>query len=634
MVAIHITNFAGMLPIQQSRLLPDNAAQQAVNAYLRGGDLRGLRQPRYLAEFPAADPDAIPPVPVIKRAYRIPDPAVPDTPVWVGFFSRYAKMFPNPLVNDAFSRFIFCDGNAPGTPQPLFQNTLQRFKDGDSSFLLGVPAPENAMTLIPGGGSSGINETRTYYYTYVNQWGEEGQPSPFVIATGQTDDAWGLSDIEAPVDYVDRGLTDIRIYRTITGATGTFIYLVATIDIADVAYSDTRTNLEVATEGVILASETWAEPLPMEGVIALPNGFFAGWSGKNIYFSEPYRPWAWPAEYSQATEYDIIDCGVIEQTLVVLTKSGPLFLAGIRPENMSQTKTQIVEPCIEPTSVVQAPEALYYASANGLMAINSSGMANVTRDVIGRDIWVNDYVPRIKAAVSFDGQYIAVNDDGGGFIFATKPVGGGNAESGIVDLNHFTHVENLWTDPYTGEAHLIENNTIWSWAVPQSPLAVAEWLSKEYQFEQEVNLGAVQVNYDSKYRLVGDTSFIMEDQPPTGGPWPELVSIIGAGLFNGAVIAEDPEWDSTPPENPDAHPWPYWYGIVNSGVEYPLPPNVKVLLSVFSGGALIFQQAMESGVVRRLPSGFKSDTWQIHIKTRVPVYNVQIAETVKELNRV
>ena len=77
--------------------------------------------------------------------------------------------------------------------------------------------------------------------------------------------------------------------------------------------------------------------------------------------------------------------------------------------------------------------------------------------------------------------------------------------------------------------------------------------------------------------------------------------------------------------------WPYWYGIVKENPELILTKNGKCEVTVFASGKLIWQSVVEDGVVYRLPSGFKSERWQFVVTTAVPVFNLQVAETSKEL---
>lgn len=618
MTGMRLANFGGMIPLMSSRLLPDNMASAAVNGYFRGGEIRGVREPVVLHTF---DPS-----PAYAKAIRIPDPSAPATPVWFGLTSAYAHLSPNPLVNDTFNRFMWVDGNQPGTPAAMKQNSLARIKDEDPAILLGVPAPTAAPTLVPTGGTV-LTETRAYVYTYVNLFGEEGPPSPAVTASAFSDATWTLGTMVNPAFATDRGITHSRIYRTISGTLGTLFYRVATVTVATASYADTRLSSVVAGEGLVMESTTWEPPENVEGFVEMPNGFFAAWSGKDLFFSEPFRPWAWPPQYTVAVASRIIACGVIDQTLVVLTESAPVLYIGSNPAAMSAVKSALIEPCIAARSVAQTPEGVYYASHNGLALVTHNGSALVTREIISHDEWTVDFTPRIAAAVGFDSQYLAFDSNGSGFILDPRSV-----QSSVTLLANMAPVDNVWSDRWTSEAHMIAGNVVYLWGSPAASFVTAEWISKDFHFPKPVNMGAVVVYFDPRYANDSATSdFFTEPPALQGSPWSDQSSIINYNRINGCAVNAAPTWGDAPPDNPSAAVWPYWYGVEAGAVPFDLPEGAACLMSVFANNALVWQAYVTNGVAHRLPSGFKSDLWRVQVKTRVPVLSIQMAETAKEL---
>jgi len=622
MVAIRIESFAGMAPLISRRLLPANMAEAVFNASLRNGELRSIRQPLRLKDNAASPPYG--------WMARVPDPSAPDTPIWIPFTSKYADFFPNPLTNDDFNRYVWVDNNAPGVPAYPQQNSLSRIKTAQPAVRLGVPAPTNTLTVTITGGSN-ILITRSYVYTYVNIFNEEGAPSNPITVTGHLNGTWTITDYINPVDATTRGLNRIRLYRTITGSTGTQFFRVAEFAVSTTTYTDSRPDADVAQDGLILESTLWAEPLQMEGIALMPNGFLAGWAGRNLYFSEPYRPWAWPAEYTLSVDYPVVDCGVVGQTLVVLTTVSPIFVTGVTPSAMSMAKLTQVEPCVSANSVAASPEGLYYASPNGLILVSPQGLLPITRNIVGREVWQRDFVPDIEDAVIYDAQYISIGSSGNGFVFGA--VGEQPYVGRLVNLPTITSV---WTDTYTGEAHALIANDVYQWESPHTDFAVSEWTSKEFQYQKPINIGAFSVSFNTAYSIEtgnytpGVASIL--DPIPVGGPWPELVSIIGYNQTNGTTINGSPAQGAYPPGNAaPVHTWPYWYGIIANPPELTLPDDVECEVRVYANGVLVWQGYVEDAVVYRLPSGFKSERWQFAIKTRVPIFNLQAAETPKEL---
>lgn len=644
MVSIRFERFAGMAPLVSSRLLPPNMAEQAFNVSLRNGELRGVRQPLLIKEFPAS--------PSYGWAVRVPDPAAPSAPVWIPFTSKYADFFPNPLTNDAFDRYVWLDNNAPGAAAYPVQNSFARIKAAQPTIQLGVPAPTNTLTATITGGSN-ITVTRSYVYTYVNIFDEEGAPSDPVTATGHLNGTWTVTGYINPANAATRGLDRIRLYRTISGSIGTQFFRVAEFAINTTTYVDSQSDATVAQVGLVLQSTTWAEPLQMEGIALMPNGFFAGWKGRDLFFSEPYRPWAWPAEYTLSVDHPIVDCGVVGQTLIVLTTVSPVLVTGVTPAAMSMAKLTQVEPCVTANSVASAPEGLYYASPNGLILITPQGLVSVTQNITGREVWQRDFLPLISDAVVYDSQYIAAGESGDGFIYGAL-----GDQPYITKLINFATIQSVWTDPYTGQAHMIMGNDVYEWDSLTSGFLLSQWVSKEFQYQRPINLGALMLSFDdaveaqppffqSNTRLTesGDVRIteifdvcVLENSSdpttsvPTGGPWPGFTSIINYNEINGMAINANPTDGAYPPGNsPPVKSWPYWYGVTKDHPELRLTQNGKCEVTVFASGNLIWQSVVENGVVYRLPSGFKSERWQFVVTTAVPVFNLQVAETAKEL---
>lgn len=625
MVAVKLEAFGGMLPAVSRRLLPNTAAAYAANTDLTTGEMRAIRQPAALHTFPAN----------VKKAFRIPNPGTAEGVVWKGCLSANANLVRSPLVNDSFRRQIWIDENGPGAPQRLLQNTLDRIISGAAPFLLGVPIPDLAPGLVVTGGS-GLVETRSYLYTFSNQFGEEGQPSPPGTASGFLTGTWTLSGLAAPADAAARGLTHINLYRTITAAAGagTTFYRVAQLDISATSYADTRASSDVAGESLILASTPWREPEALEGFVQMPNGILAGWKGNKVFFSEPYRPWAWPAEYILAVRYEIMGCAVIDQTLVVLTTGAPSFITGTTPASMTIADSPAAEPCLSAHAITAGPDGVYYISRNGLMVINAGGITNTTEALIEPRDWRANYATNVLGIGRFESKMLVFQTVGG------YVIDGRDTRVALQRLKGFAPVDNVWTDPYTGETHIAAANRVYLWGSIDAAYATALWRSKEYHLPKPVNLGAALLSIDSSYDADLVTGPVLEPLPPlpTGGPWDYLASTIGYSRVFGATLGVGPApGDIAPGNPPTTAPWPFWPGVIAYGSSFDaeeslhLPDGALCVLNVYADRQQVWSQAVESGTTYRLPSGFKSDLWQFSILSRVPVYSLQVAETAKDL---
>src|SRR5262249_47765814 len=178
--------------------------------------------------------------------------------------------------------------------------------------------PETAPTVTPSGGSSSINETISYVYTWVTVNGEEGPPSPATTTNDKSDALYTIGlTAPLPADTANRNLTKTRIYRSVVSAQGvpTF-YFVDEIPITTLTYADDHA---VLTDALVINNEqlpstTWAgPPADLQGLIGLANGMLAGWRFNEVWFCEPYNPHAWPPAYVIAVEGNIVGLGVFNQ---------------------------------------------------------------------------------------------------------------------------------------------------------------------------------------------------------------------------------------------------------------------------------------------------------------------------------
>ena len=102
---------------------------------------------------------------------------------------------------------------------------------------------------------------------------------------------------------------------------------VAEVNMSATTYEDSSDNDDLEE---IIPSTYWIAPPdddtnlypdgPMKGLTALPNGVFAGFTGKRICFSEPFLPHAWPVIYRITLEDNIVAIGAAGNGLIVTTE--------------------------------------------------------------------------------------------------------------------------------------------------------------------------------------------------------------------------------------------------------------------------------------------------------------------------
>ena len=594
MAVFGVDQFAGMVPTTGHRQIPKNFAVESVNTWLYAKELRGIRPSTRLTDVTM----------VYKKVFRIPkgtaDPSYPYEPgaippasylgnsVWKVFDDPDTDVVKGVLINDAHDRWYFA---SPSRGPEM--NTLAGMQAGNSNFILGVITPTAPISSITyTGGVASTNVSRAYVYTTQTIYGEESAPSPAIQGDGKPDATWNINGIPTPADEPNRApYKYVNLYRTITGASGVATYFRITqfniegTNVVPATYPDAMSDTTLSNS-VQLETVGWLPPpAKLQGLLAMPNGFLMGWVDSDVYMSVPYYPHAWPIEYILSTEYPIVGMGVFGNTCVIATQGYPSAITGTDPSTTAFTKLNTVEPCLSRGSIVSGLSGVYYASQNGLIVINSSGVQNATSQLITREQWIKSYSPEYIRACRYQNGYLAVRcipDKPNRSAFFLDPT---QVEVALTELEDFENVENVIADVWSGEVFKLQNfpdetpsplARVWRWDTPSDDFLPVRWRSKEFQFQVPINFGCYAIHWDQDRFLAND--------------WDLGTDIIPAGV-------------------------PVWF-------------------RAWAGRRLVYDQAVpvaRNGKAVRLPSGFNSDIWQFEICSRAPVYSVGIAQTPREL---
>ena len=261
-----------------------------------------------------------------------------------------------------------------------------------------------------------IPETRVYTFTWVNKeagFEFESAPAPASdsvdVRVEQTVAISGRGSV--PTGYL---ATHWRIYRAVAG-----IYLFVTeLPLSQTSFTDA---VKAESLGEELPSLTWLTPPDtLRGLINLPNGIMAGFTGRDVYFCDPYHPHAWPVGYNQTMDFPIVGLGRMDTTLAVLTTGTPYFIQGSHPDSMVVVKSDLEQSCASKRSIVSHGGAVIYASPDGLVMLSSGGSRVLTDKFFTRAQWQSTFRPSSINAYHHDMKYVAFYDNGtttGGFIF-------------------------------------------------------------------------------------------------------------------------------------------------------------------------------------------------------------------------
>lgn len=409
MPAITIRSFGGIAPAVPPRYLQDSQAQVAINCPVFRGSIQPLTDV-------GASLLTLPKTGTPQTIYRFGQDTVSDTQHWF-HWTTDVDVCRSQIAGDT-SEWTFFTGD--GAPKATYAAlALAGSNYPAAARRLGLPAPTSALIAIANGTADETDtpETRVYTYTWVSKeagFEIESAPAPAAldvdVTTNQTVTLSGFASVPSG----DYNVTHKRIYRSVNGV---YLY-VAEITAAASTFED---SVAADALGEEIPSLYWSQaPDDLSGLTNLPNGMMAGFVGRDVYFSEPYRPHAWPETYIQTVDYPVVGLGRMDTTLAVLTTGVPYLMQGAHPDSVAVVKSDLEQACVSKRSIVSFGSAVIYAAPDGLMMLSPGGSRIVTENLFNYTQWQQFFAPETIHAYAHDNQYIGFYDNGvtrGGFIF-------------------------------------------------------------------------------------------------------------------------------------------------------------------------------------------------------------------------
>lgn len=560
---LNLANFKGRVPRVHPRLLPENFAQVARNTRLDDGTISPIRTTR--ADYAFGAP--------VASIYR-------DGITWLGF-SGLVDVRAGPVAQD---RLYYTGDGAP------------KMRVAGTVYGLALAAPTAAPTLTTLSiVDAATDETILYCYTNVTGFGEESAPSPTTAMQ------WSAGVIVRITGFTpapaDRNVTARRIYRSQTSTSGvTDLYFVAEIAVAVTTYDH---NLATAPMNEVLPSLDYDVPRDtLRGLVSLPNGIMAAFDGKELFFSEPFVPHAWPSKYSLTTDAAIVGLAVFGSTLAVLTTLNPYLVQGTHPDSMVMERVDANMPCLSRRGIVDIGYAALYPSTEGLALVGAGRSEIVTKGMFTLDQW-RALSPETIVAENYDGRYI--------FTFTTSQfdtfVGGTHNSVGADTLGLGTHL------PFGAAIPAYDFGTFDS-AFGEQRVGMID-VSGANPFFQDFDLATPSAMFldaaaGRLYMLVGGTNvqeWDAEDSPPAIQRWrSRLYSMTFPSSFGAILVQTD---------------------------DPVISPSV-LTCRVYADGQLIHS----FGVVNepeRLPGDFLASRWEIEIESNIGVSAIVLASTMEEL---
>ena len=393
--------FSGTLPRVSARILEQHQAQDARDCWVSSRTVRPIPQLKQVLAGLGAD---------VRTIYRF-------SPTQWFAWTADVDAVPSPVVGDNVRRTMW---TGDGTPKMTTTTIMGAFVGPGVpvSRNLGIPAPENAPNVVlvdQTNDPDTPSEVHAWVYTFVSDLGEEGPPSPpsALLTRGYTS-----AGAIQPVNITSAtgvtgpyGVTTKRIYRTLSGTSGQTSYqLVAETPAVQEVFTDTVLGSAL---GAGLITTLWDPPPDdLQGLIALPNGVCAGFVDRDVYFSQPYQPHAWPRDYIQTLDYDIVGLGAYGTTLVAGTKGVPYAAVGSDPATLRMIRMELNQACIAKRSFARAAgQGVLYASPEGLILVGPGGAQIVSLPAYDFEGW-QALNPQDLQAFYLDGNYVGFLDDG------------------------------------------------------------------------------------------------------------------------------------------------------------------------------------------------------------------------------
>lgn len=666
MTAITIKGFRGKVPRRSERLLSAEYATEALNCKITSGRLDPLKGLQTVATMAAP----------VTTMYRYRNNAVDYWLTW----STMVDAVRSPTSNDLRNRVYYT-----GDGEPRMSSFADAINGGGPYpagwFVLGVYIPTTKMTVAVTGGSAGTGVTqdsRAYIYTLVTQYGEEGAPSPAsTIQSGYSNATWTLSGwetvppntgtvtgatvvtagqvrvamdttrglqqyerivfanvvgmtdlngvftIAAVVDatHVDVTLSTIqtytsggtwarqaphnttnmtrRIYRSVAGTNAGSYLFVKEIPATDTTTVDSTLAGDL---GAACPSYTsYTPPKNGHSLVALANGALAMLVGNQLCVSEQYKPYSWPIGNRSSFAGLGVGLTAAGNSVIILTDQYPLVGVCSVPEAIQVARIPTYAPCVAKLGIVDIGGACLYPSHDGLyMASPTLGANNLTESLYRYDEWQRLSPASFKAAL-FDERYYALHDPGtssGKLLMMDM-----KEPDSVVELD--ATADSIYRNVYDGKLYLSRGKTILQWDADDSNRFLSFWQSAVFVTGAPSNFACAQVYAKYDDIVPADTTTSQANQV-----------VINTGAVLGMLGATELGM--------------YPLGATNLKDQVQTTVN-RVQFSLVADGQIVFSKALTDSNPFRLPGFFRRETHQIQLSTSLPIYEVAVAGTMKEL---
>jgi hypothetical protein len=331
---------------------------------------------------------------------------------------------------------------------------------------------------------TGIDRSAYYVVRAVNDIGEEGPPSDISELVTRKPDEKAVLTFDAAENAAAENISAYRLYRATGGTSGSDFLFVDEISAdGNLEFHDDKTNEELNE----VMPNFGSVPEKLQGIAGM-SGFIVAYKGKDLYFSEPYKPYSFPWEYRQSVPFDIVGIATRGNYLYVMT-TGPLHaFVGDSPETLLPLSIRFDVPCISRKSIAHVRGNVIYAGTTGLVIITNGQPRIFSDKLYTLEQYKNLHFEDCTAAGEYDGKYFAViRNKVLLFDFADESLHHTTLDSSAFTLGSYNWNDGSWLNyrdnfsdtntPY-GETMITQNF--------DGTALTGSWQSKDYIFPRPV----------------------------------------------------------------------------------------------------------------------------------------------------
>lgn len=359
----------------------------------------------------------------------------------------------------------------------------------------------------------------------------------------------------------------------------------------------------------------------MMGIIAAHNNILAGFVDNEVCFSEPGKAWAWPLSYRKVFPDAIVAIAAVSGYILVMTTKYPYIIEGNSPDIMQYSRVDTPYPCVSKRGVVTLPYGVVYPTHGGLATFGVNGVVLVSAAVQDWDTWAAYTNPDLLVAEFYNGKYFA-SDSERAFMFEKDDQTGGTY---VTFPTGFTAA---FYDAQYGRFYYVPDTSgqIFEWDNESQPLSSMEWKSKVIVTQEYINVGAARVVAEYTANDAEVEAILAYNEQAVEYNEDIWALVAELGTINGGLRYVDP--DTMMPIEVS--------GALNTSMlngdpltQYLLDVVAVLPLSfrLWVEGELMFETDLSNSDIFRLPTGYRSDTFQVGVSGSARVKAIHIGET-------